>query len=237
MKKLVWLALALTCGCEVSVFGSEPMTVIPGSGIGVGGERAGDRCDEPDDARQAREGAADDCAAHCRIDVAAGTSDCGSEVALGAVRAGVATLDLSSADGVVLTLELCDPTGAPFQLSDSPTARATGGDTGTSSHDADMLLDGTTLTLRAATTGQLEPSTIGGWVAAAGCTTRHVVVADQIAYLVEPGAGLCGRAMFRIDPPTDEEGTPDARWFLALDGSLDQERTGTGLRSVELCFY
>jgi hypothetical protein len=124
-----------------------------------------------------------------------------------------------------------------FQLADSPTAHAGGGDDGSTSHDADVALDGTTLHLRAATNSDVDPSTVGSFVPETGCATRTLVVADQLAYLVESGAGLCGTGMLRIRPPTDEHGTPDALWYLALAGSVDGRTPGSGLRSVDLCFW
>jgi hypothetical protein len=55
--------------------------------------------------------------------------------------------------------------------------------------------------------------------------------------VVETGAGLCGNGMLRIDPPTDERGAPDARWYLSTGGSVDGRTSGSGVRSVSLCFW
>lgn len=228
---LLHVALLLS-QCEISAFGSEPMVI----GGETSGSQGGHACAEPDDARAAREGAPDACASHCHIDAMAGTTDC-DEVGLGEARTTLATVNMGSDDGVLLTMEICDPSGTVFQLSDSPTARAGGGDDGSTSHNADLALDGTTLHLRAATGSEVDPSTVSSFVAATGCTTRTLAIADQIAYLVDSGAGLCGTGMLRIRPPTDEHGRPDALWYLSLAGSVDGQSTGSGLRSVDLCFW
>jgi hypothetical protein len=219
--------------CEVSAFGSNPVVIGGSSG---GTSQGGHACAEPDDARRAREGGPEACASHCRIDVASGETNC-DEVSLGDVRPGLATLDMSSDDGVLLTFEICDPSGYVMQISDSPTARPEGGDQGSTSHDADLALEGTTLALRAATGSGVSPSSVAGFVSATGCSTRTIVLADQIAYLVETTAGMCGTGMLRISPPTDAHGAPDARWYLGLTGSVDGTVTGSGVRSVDLCFW
>ena len=225
--------LALVPACEVSVFGSPLIPIIGG---GTGGSEGGHACAEPEDARNARQSAPDSCAEHCRIDAVAGTTNC-DEVSLGDVRPGLATLDMSGDDGVILTVEICDPTGYVMQLGDSETQHADGGDGGSTSHDADLALDGTTLHLRASTGSSVPASSVPDFVTASGCSTRTIIVSEQIAYLVETGAGLCGTGLFRIDPPTDEHGAPDSRWYLALDGSIDGTRRGSGVRTVELCFW
>lgn len=233
MRTICLLHIALMLSqCEISAFGSEPLVL----GSDTSGSQGGHACAEPDDARSAREGAPGACASHCHIDVATHTTDC-DEISLSEARPDLATLDMGSDDGVLLTLEICDPSGLVFQLSDSPTGRADGGDAGSTSHDADVALDGTTLHLRAATGSEVDPSTVSSFVTESGCSTRTVAVADQIAYLVESGAGLCGTGMLRIRPPTDERGRPDALWYLALAGSVDGETSGSGLRSVDLCFW
>lgn len=228
---LLHFALLLS-QCEISAFGSDPIVL----GSDTSGSQGGHACAEPDDARAAREGAPETCASHCRIDVATGFTDC-DEVSLDEAHPTLATLDMGSDDGVLLTLEICDPAGLVFQLSDSTGAHAGGGGDGSTSHDADLALDATTLHLRAATDSGVASSAVSSFVAATGCSTRTVVVADQIAYLVETGAGLCGTGMLRIRPPSDAHGTPDALWHLALAGSVDGATTGSGLRSVEMCFW
>jgi hypothetical protein len=61
-------------------------------------------------------------------------------------------------------------------------------------------------------------------------------LADQIAFLLESRRGLRG-GMFRINPHTDDASTPDSLWYLSLAGSLDGAQPGSGVRSVDLCFW
>lgn len=227
-------ALAPCAGCTISAFGSDPVNVFGGAEVAPGGGAAR-ACGEPDDARAARtrEGG---CGERCTIDVAAGTTDC-ETVTMGAPREGVATIDMHTADGVAITIEVCDPSGTAMHVADSPTAAPGGGDGGTSSHNASLLLEGTTLTVRASAGSDIEASTVQGFVTTAGCTERTIVISDQIVFLVEQDAGLCGPGMLRIDPPTDAVGTRDALWYLATAGSVDGARSGSGLRSASLCFW
>lgn len=232
LGSLIALAL-LVPGCEISLFGSDPIVVIGDNGAGSEGGHA---CTEPDDAARARAEMPDSCAEHCRIDAVAGTTNC-DEISLSAARPGLATLDMSSDDGVLMTFEICEPAGYVLQIGDSPTTLPDGGDQGSSTHNADVGLDGTSLHLRAATTSSVAPSTLEGFVPEGECTTRTIIVADQIAYLLESRRGLCGTGMFRINPPTDDRGAPDSLWYVSLAGSLDGSRPGSGVRSVDLCFW
>jgi hypothetical protein len=225
-------AAALLAGCQISVMGGEPITLIGRSDVGSGGTTLA--CGEPDDARRARE-ADGGCPDACAIDVAAGTTDC-ENVRLDEVRQGVATIDLHDVDGAIITLEICDPTGVAFQIADSRTADGDGGDAGTSSHDAHVLLDGTTLHVHASEGSGVEPSTVSGWIPMAGCSTRTLVMEDQLVYLVEADAGVCGTGLLRVDPPADAEGSPDALWYFAA-GTIDGTQAGSGVRSARLCFW
>jgi hypothetical protein len=218
--------------CEISAFGSDPIVL----GQDTSGSQNGHACSEPDDARAAREESPDSCASHCHVDVANGTTDCES-LTIDPSRTSLATIDMRGDDGVLITIEVCDPSGLAFQIADSPTAHATGGDDGSTSHDADIALDATTLHLRAATGSGVPESSIASFVAATGCTRRTFALADQLAYVVDTGAGLCGTGMLRINPPTDAHGAPDARWYLSVAGSVDGHTPGSGVRSVELCFW
>jgi hypothetical protein len=240
MKRALCLLGALVSipACEVSVFGSDPI-VLAAEGSS-GGTREAHACEEPEDSRRAREEGDDGCDARCIIDpeaLAAGTIPATCERVLPGARPGLYTLDMSAHDGVIVEVEICDPHGTAFQISDSATGAPGGGDSGTSSHDADVLLDGTSLHLRASTTATVPPSLVEGYVAAEGCTTRRLVVSEQLLWLVDAERGLCGSGMFRNAPPVDDEGTPDAQWHLAANASVDGTATGSGLRSVELCFW
>lgn len=220
-------------GCTVSVFGSDEMTII---GAPAPGGEGGSACGEPDDARQAREDA-ERCVARCSIDAEGALSEC-PYIAASDAAGGRFTIDMSQSDGLIFQVEVCDPDGVVFQLADSPTADADGGDQGTSSHDASVLLDERTLILRPSENSDVDVSMARDFVAPSGCTTRTLVVADQIVYLVEPEHGLCGQAMLRIAPPDDLEGLPDSNFHLALGSALDGTSSGgSGFHGAELCFY
>lgn len=246
MTRSFFFALAaLVAGCEVSVFGSDPIVII--GEHSSGGTEWAHACEEPEASREARAAvAADDadgetgCTLRCVL-VGDGAGECDAATpstgADGSERPGVLELDLHDHEGVILTVEICDPSGTVLQIGDSPTTAAAGGDGGTSSHDADLVLSGTTLTVRPATTAETQASEIAGWATATGCSTRTLVLSEQLVYLVENEAGLCGPGLLRIDPPTDAEGSPDARWYLATAGSIDGTQSGSGLRRVEACFW
>lgn len=228
----------LIAGCEVSVFGSDPVVIVPEGSSG--GNREAHACEEPEDSRRAREEGDDGCDVRCVLDTEALASggvgsDCARVIA--GARPGLYTLDMSAHDGVIVELEICDPTGTVVQLSDSATARPIGGDTGTSAHDADVMLDAAGLHVRASTNAEVPESLVESYVAAEGCTTRRMVLSEQLVWLVDAERGLCGSGMFRNAPPADAEGAPDALWYFATNASIDGSATGTGLRSVELCFW
>ncbi len=223
----VALLVPLTAaGCEVSVFGGAPVSLLGGGSVESGGEARA--CSEPDDARAART-APGGCEDRCTIDVVAGTTDC-EEVTLGAPHDGTARLDLHAADGLSMTLEICGPTGTVFELSDAAAPAR-------SAHDATIALEGTTLRVDGTEGSGVETSRVTGWIPATGCVERTLVVADQLVYLVENDVGLCGPALLRLMPPSDAEGTPDALWHLALAGRVDGTASGGGLRRASLCFW
>jgi hypothetical protein len=240
---LLALALAAVPACEVSVFGSDPIVII--GEHSAGGTEWAHACEEPEASREARaalaagEGDGDGgCTLRCVL-VGEGAADC--EAARPGPGegddAGRVVLDLHDHEGVILAVEICDPSGTVLQLGDSVTAAAGGGDGGSSSHDADLVVQGTTLTLRPATAAETPPSEVAGWIAAEGCTVRTLVLSEQLVHLVENDVGLCGPGLFRIDPPTDAEGSPDALWYLSGAGSLDGSAPGSGVRRIEACFW
>lgn len=240
MYRFVFLLGAASCvlasGCEVSLFGSEPITLA--GGTSAGGTSSAYACEEPDAARLARTGVEeeDHCVTRCRWE-SGQAFECRSAHPLEGVRSNVLELDLHDADGLLLTFEVCDPEGVALQLSDSVSGSSAGGDAGDSAHDADVILVGNTLHVRASSGAQTPPSQVENYVSEEGCSTRTLVISEQVAYLVDGERGLCGPGLFRIDPPTDAEGSPDARWYLGTEGSVDGGSEGSGLRSAELCFW
>lgn len=226
MKRLFGIAL-LCSGCQVSFFGGDPI----GSLSSGSEDPAAHACLEPDDAHRVRADP-DACEERCRID-ADGSEDCDDVE----IRDGIAVIDMRYADGLIMKFEVCEPTGMVFQLSDSETGFAGGGDLGTSTHNAQIALSGSDLTVRASDGAEVEESMIQRWIPHGECTERTVVVAEQLLYFVEQERGLCGTGLFRVNPPADARGTPDAKWFLALAGSVDGSVEGSGLRSTSLCFW
>ncbi len=241
---LVAIAIG-SLGCEVSVFGSEPIQLGGGVGPHSGGETGA--CGEPEETRVARErlssgdpatGEESPCAYHCVIADGAITEASRATCPLATLDdAGLVHLDMSRSDSVVVRAALC--TGTVFQLADSIGARSDGSDDETSSHDASLSLHGGTLDLCPAHDGGLAASHVQGYVpahASSECIVRTMEITDAVVYLPEIERGLCGTSMLRIDPPTDSQGTPDSLWHLSLGRSLDGAHTGTAPPSLDLCF-
>lgn len=221
-RAVIALALVLA-GCEVSFLGGDPV-VIAGTSTGTGGSEA-QACSEPDDMRRAREND-ESCAERCRIEDGFFVGACEAVT----LESHIATIDLADADGLVMQVEICDPNGTSFELGDARTLAS-------STKDARIVVEGTTMAVHAASGSGVDTSRVNGWVAETGCTTRTISLTDQLVYFAETEAGLCGPAMLRINPPTDEEGTPDALWHLALGRALEGDATGTVPRAIELCFW
>jgi hypothetical protein len=182
------------------------------------------------------------CEATCRFDAVAGTTTCGAptvDMVSLTPGSGTARLSMSDHSALVLTFEICDPTGIVFAVGDSPTNNGYGGDSGTTSHDAELHPVGTTLYLYGNDLGPGMIAQLDGWLPMSGCTTRHLLLRDQ---RIETCAGAMeaawsGPNLLRIDPPPATEGVPDAYWYLGLGRTYaNAARSGTGLRAVTLCF-
>jgi hypothetical protein len=230
-------------GCEVSVFGSEPIQIAGGVGPAAGGENGA--CGEPEETRVTRErlaggaiGDASPCAYRCLFEAGA-LADPASCPLASIDEAGVAHLDMSRADAVVARVEICGDT--VLHLADSVGAESDGGDDPATSHDASVLVRHGGLDLHPAHAGGLSPSHVEGYVpeaarSAGQCVTRTLELADSVVFLHELERGLCGTSMLRIDPPTDPQGAPDSLWHLALGRSLDGVVTGAPPTRLDLCF-
>jgi hypothetical protein len=239
------MLVSSSLGCEVSVFGSEPIQIAGGVGPAAGGENGA--CGEPEETRIARErlaqgeatvGDASPCAYRCLFEAGA-LADAASCPLASIDEAGVAHLDMSRADAVLARVEVCDDTVLHF--ADSAGAKSNGGDDPTTSHDASVLVHRGALDLHPAHAGGLSNSHVGGYVpeaarSAGQCVTRTLELADSVVFLHELERGLCGTSMLRIDPPTDSQGAPDSLWHLALGRSLDGVVTGTAPVRLDLCF-
>lgn len=243
---LLALSLVGSYGCEVSVFGSEPIQLAGGVGPQTGGEAGA--CGEPEETRVARtrlasgepaSGEESPCAYHCEIVEGAITEASRATCPLVTLDdSGVAHIDMSRADALVARLAVC--TDSTLQLADSMGARSDGSDDPATSHDASLSLHAARLDLFPAHDGGLAISRVEGYVpeqATGGeCIVRTLEITDSVVFLPELERGLCGTSMLRIDPPTDTQGSPDSLWHLALGRSLDGAHTGATPPSVDLCF-
>jgi len=240
------LVLSGSIGCEVSVFGSEPIQLAGGPTPAPGGESGA--CGEPEETRVARErlangepasGEESPCAYHCVITSGAITESTRASCPLLTIDdAGLLHFDMGRADAVVARVAVC--TDTVLQLADSIGAQSDGSDDPATSHDASLSLHAGVLDLFPAHGGGLAASHVEGYVPAAAtngeCILRTFEITDSVVFLPELERGLCGTSMLRIDPPTDTQGTPDSHWHLALGRSLDGVHTGSAPSSVDLCF-
>jgi hypothetical protein len=247
-SSLLLVALASSSlGCEVSVFGSEPIQIAGGVGPATGGENGA--CGEPEETRVARERLADGeaasgetspCAYHCVFEAGALTEASRESCPLVTTLAsGALRLDMSRADAIVARVEVCGDT--VLQLGDSLGGRSDGSDDATTSHDASVLVRDGSLDLYPAHDGGLSPSHVDGYVpeAAGGaseCVSRTLELTDSVVFLHDLERGLCGTSMLRIDPPTDTQGSPDSAWHLTIGRSLDGTVVGAAPPQLDLCF-
>ncbi len=188
--------------------------------------------------------AAGACSYRCTVDVAAGRHDCDDADAPAAVVSlvrGLAhlELDLSGRLGVELRLEVCNPAGPALHLADSSGAEGTGEDGGLWSNDAELLVDGRDLVIWAsdeAPAGTPQPLRRSPGFFTDACADRAIFVGDGQIASFDPCLSVTVPHLLRIDPPADSQGTPDARWFLAVGETVSGGHTGSGVRNVELCF-
>ena len=245
-SSLVTLTLAALsiAGCEVSVFGSEPLSVFGGGTPASSGNEG--RCGEPEEMRLARvqldemrqsdgsiEGESP-CAYSCVIEHGELTTTEGCPI-LARAEDGSFTIDMARADALILRGEFCET--STLQLGDAAHAHEDGSDDPTSAHDASVFVDGGALRITPANGSPLEASRIEGFASA--CSWRTIEVMDSVVYLSDLERGLCGTSMLRIDPPTDAQGTPDSHWHLSVGRALTAESTDVAAHApsrLELCF-
>ena len=128
-------------------------------------------------------------------------------------------------------------------IRDSRTGNGWGGDTGSSSNDAELHLNGgaqgaaTYVYSSDERPAGHEPllATDASTYADSRCAVRTFYVADgQVA--IDDGFSVCSPALLRIDPPADREGAPDAAFWIGIHRTVDDpSRTGSGVRRVTFC--
>jgi hypothetical protein len=188
--------------------------------------------------------AIDDCRMRCSVDLIHGTSDCQGPVAVIAQAGPRARLsvDMSAARALVMEVEICDPAGWVFHMSDSPTGNGWGGDAATTSNDAEFHLNAASPNVGMAVyasdlaqgryQGAMQSHVFDG---THGCVTRRILVADQ-QLATDDGLSMCDPALLRINPPSDAEGTPDAMWWVSIGGTFQSSgREGAGMQRMTFC--
>jgi hypothetical protein len=151
-------------------------------------------------------------------------------------------VNMSTARSLVMEVEVCDPAGWIFHMSDSPSGNGWGGDGGTTSNDAEFQLNAASPNVGMAVyasdlahgqyQGAMQSHLFSG---ANGCVTRRILVADQ-QLATDDGLAMCDPALLRINPPSDAEGTPDAMWWIGIGSTFsDPSRSGAGMQRMTFC--
>jgi hypothetical protein len=162
-------------------------------------------------------------------------------------------VDMTNAIALKLAFRICDPSGYVMNVGDSPTDNGGGGDWGQFQHDAEIMIYEADLSAWASDLGyqQTGPNTgyhpmlfsQSGYVAETGCSVRTLLLRDQIiADADDPGLRADSLHALRINPGTDAQGSPDARWYIGVnrvvsDHFRDLDRVGQGVEALRLCFY
>jgi trimeric autotransporter adhesin len=190
----------------------------------------------------------------CTVDVAAGTNTCTSGFITVTSSSGVQrvlSIDLSAGwQRLDAFADLCSPSGWVFHLSDSPSCNGFGGDSGQSTHDAEVHLTDTTFYSWGTSDPVLgiEPVYIErGVVPASGCSTSQwTVLEDQVGFDDDGDPATAGKISvtstneFEV-PPYDEPDSEDTGhlyenfWYAGINRTVGtSSRSGTGAQRV--CF-
>lgn len=155
----------------------------------------------------------------------------------------VSVVDMGRYAAMTVTAEICNPMGWLIDLCDSSTCNGYGGDSSTMSHCAELQLLGTTLSAYGSAYTTPTPGGLlfsqEGVLESRGCSTLEFTVRDSSIRI--PGESLDWRSenLLRINPPRDENGRPDALWYLSLNRVNypdSTDRVGAGVERVTLCF-
>lgn len=161
-------------------------------------------------------------------------------------------LDMTNATELQVAFEICEPRGYVLNLGDSPSNNGGGGDAGDFQHDAEILIYGADLTASTSDLGYEQTGPEAGYhpfllsrpeyVTPNGCSLRTLYVRDQfIADGRDPTLRTQTPTALRIDPSEDEQGAPDAFWYLGVNRVIstslaDRFRVGSGVVAIRLCF-
>jgi hypothetical protein len=155
---------------------------------------------------------------------------------------------------VNLIADFCTPSGWTLNIGDSPTNNGGGGDSGTTAHDSEVELNGTTLGVYYSDVGGNGPhSTLRNAVSSGGCfTTQWTVIEDAFSFDDDgntadaprfAASGRLGTPTSLFDFPGYNESDPQDTsgiWaddlFVGLNRSIGTStRSGSGLD--EVCFF
>jgi hypothetical protein len=162
-------------------------------------------------------------------------------------------IDMTNAVELKLAFEICDPSGYVLNIGDSPSDNGGGGDAGHFEHDAEVMIYDADLTAWSSDLGyeQTTPTTgyhplllsEPGYISEHGCSVRTLRLRDQyIDDADDPRIRTQSPVALRINPRTDEQGVPDARWYVGVnrvisDSVWDATRVGSGAQALRLCFH
>ncbi len=180
------------------------------------------------------------CAYSCEIEVATGIHNCIAPVTVlrSMTTPGKIMLDLQNRSSVDVELTTCNPRGWVFHLADSEGCNGYGGDDSRSNHDAEIQVLDSALTVfgsDVATPPSAVFNSTGTFVTAAGCSTRHVFVADQVIRSDNPCISVNNAGALRLNPPGELPGPADALWYVGMNGVVAGGRTGSGLTRLKFC--
>jgi len=151
----------------------------------------------------------------------------------------VITIDMSGLYQLELAVRICDPTNRVLDLADSPSCNGDGGAVDDTTHSAELeIINSYFVVSRSQLAAPSEEAyTFPNFVAPTGCTQQMIYIRDQEVASPTAGFETSSESFLRIDPPTDELGTPDGLWYLAPNKVITGVRWGTGLEQAWLCLW
>jgi len=187
----------------------------------------------------------------CTVNISGGSHTCTDGVITLTTNSGiyrVARVDLAAASYQRLDafLDVCNPSGWWSHLADSPTCNGYGGDAGTSDHDAEAQLLGTTFGLYGTSGSGLIDSS-QSVTPATGCyRVQWTIYEDRVLFDDDGNPADSARVTLASsysfesapynEPDTEDPGGADAnRWYVGLNRTVYASyRNGTGVNKA--CF-